>query len=54
MRFAGQASRSNKFAILWAADNRNKVFLDLEGYLRKLAWRATWPSFGNDTVCLRG
>jgi hypothetical protein len=37
MRFAGQASRSNKFAILWAADNRNKVFLDLEGYLRELA-----------------
>jgi hypothetical protein len=37
MRFLGQASRSNKFAILCAADKRNKVFLDLEGYLRKLA-----------------
>jgi hypothetical protein len=37
MRFSGQASRSNKFAILWAADNRNKVFLAVDGYLRKLA-----------------
>jgi hypothetical protein len=36
MRFSEQASRSNKFAILWAAENRNKAFLDLKGYLRKL------------------
>jgi hypothetical protein len=25
-------------------------FLDLQGYLRKLALRVTWPSFGNTTV----
>jgi hypothetical protein len=50
MRFAGQTSRSLKFAIFWAADNRNKLFLDLEEYLRKLAFRVTWPSFGITTV----
>jgi hypothetical protein len=50
MRFAGQASRSNKLAIYWAADYRNKAILDLEGYLRKLALRVTWPSFGNIKV----
>jgi hypothetical protein len=37
MRFIGQASRSHKFAILWAIDMGDKYFLDLEGYLRKLA-----------------
>jgi hypothetical protein len=50
MRIARQASRSNKFAIFWAADNRNTLFFDLEGYLRKLAIRVTWPSVGNTTV----
>jgi hypothetical protein len=50
VRFAGQASRSNKFAMFCAADNRNKLFLDLEGYLRTLALSVTWPSFGNTTV----
>jgi putative transposase len=30
MRFPGQASRSNKFAILWAADSKNEALLDLE------------------------
>jgi hypothetical protein len=50
MRFAGQASRSNKFAIYRGADSRNKAILDLEGYLRKLALRVTWPSFGNIEV----
>jgi hypothetical protein len=50
MRFAGQGSRSNKFAIFWTADNRKKIFLDLEGYLRKLALRVTWLSFGSTTV----
>jgi hypothetical protein len=43
MRFAGQPSRSVEFAILWADDNRNKLFVDLEGYLRKRALRVTWP-----------
>jgi hypothetical protein len=50
MRLAGQASRSNKFAIFWAADNRNISILDLERVLRKLAFRVTWPSFANTTV----
>jgi hypothetical protein len=50
MRFAGQASRSNKPAICWAANARNNALLDLEGYLTKLALRATLPSFGNTTV----
>jgi hypothetical protein len=54
MRFAGQDSRSNKFSIFLAADNRNNSFLDLEGYLRKLALRITWPSFGNTTVLIHG
>jgi hypothetical protein len=27
IRFAGQGSRSNEFAILWTADNRNNLFL---------------------------
>jgi hypothetical protein len=50
MRVAGQASRSNKFALVWAADNRNNAFLELEGYLRKLTLRVTSPSFGNTAV----
>jgi hypothetical protein len=50
MRLAGQASRSNKFEIFRASDHRNNLFSDLEGYLRKLACRVTWPSFGNTTV----
>jgi hypothetical protein len=50
MRFAGQARRSIEFAILWAADYRNKLFLDQEGYLRMFALRVAWPSFGNTTV----
>jgi hypothetical protein len=37
MRFPGQASRSNKFAIPWAADNKNKVVSDLQGYQRRRA-----------------
>jgi hypothetical protein len=41
---------SYKFAVLWADDQRNKVFLDLGGYLRKLALRVPWPSFGNTSV----
>jgi hypothetical protein len=32
-----------KFAVLSAADNRNKAFLELEAYLRQLALRVTWP-----------
>jgi hypothetical protein len=35
MRFAGPASRSNKFAILWAADYKVRMFLNIEGYLRE-------------------
>jgi hypothetical protein len=31
IRFAGQGSRSSKFAIFWAAGNRNYLFLDVEG-----------------------
>jgi hypothetical protein len=50
MSFAGQASGSNKFAMLWAADYRNSSFSDLEGYLRELALRVTWLSFGNTAV----
>jgi hypothetical protein len=34
MRFAGQVSLSNRFALLWASE---RTFLDLERYLRKLA-----------------
>jgi hypothetical protein len=37
MRLAGQASRSNKSEIFWASDHTNNLFLDPEGYLRKLA-----------------
>jgi hypothetical protein len=54
MRLAGQASRSNKFAIFWAADNRNSLLLDLGGYPSKLALRIIWPSFGNATACKQG
>jgi ATP-dependent Zn protease len=36
--------------MLWAADNKNKVLLDLEGSQRRLARRVTWPSFGNAMV----
>jgi hypothetical protein len=50
MRFAEKDSRSSKFAIFRAADNIKKVFLDLEGFLRMLALRVTWPSFGNTSV----
>jgi hypothetical protein len=55
MRVAGQASRSNKFAILWAADHRNRVCFDINGYLRRLVLRVTWSSFGNTavSVCVR-
>jgi hypothetical protein len=54
MRFAGQATRSNKFAIFWAADNRNIVINVPRGKLdlRKLVLRITLPSFGNTTVLL--
>jgi hypothetical protein len=34
---AEQASRSIKFAIFWAADYILRLFLVVEGYLRKLA-----------------
>jgi hypothetical protein len=37
MRVAREASRSNKFAILWADDQISRVFFDLDWYLRKLA-----------------
>jgi hypothetical protein len=37
MRFAGQASKSNKIETFWAANKRNKEFLFLERYLIKLA-----------------
>jgi hypothetical protein len=50
MRFARQASRSIKFAIFWAADYTVRLFCDLERYLRNLALRVTWPSFGNTSV----
>jgi cellulose synthase/poly-beta-1,6-N-acetylglucosamine synthase-like glycosyltransferase len=50
MRVAEQASRSNKFAVFWVADNIIILFLDLEGYVRKLALRTAWPCFGNSTV----
>jgi hypothetical protein len=52
MRVAGEASRSNRLAIFWASDNRNKAFLDLEGYLWKLALHVTrylaflWEYYG--------
>jgi hypothetical protein len=36
----------NQAAILGAADNIEKLFLDLEGYLRNLALRFTWSSLG--------
>jgi hypothetical protein len=39
MRVAEQASRSKKFAIFWVADYIGILFVDLEGYLRKLALR---------------
>jgi hypothetical protein len=50
MRFAGHPSRSNMFTMVWAADNRNQLFLVLEGYLTKFALRVSWTSFGNTTV----
>jgi hypothetical protein len=37
MRLAGQASRSNKFAILWAANKRDKISLDRAGYVGRLS-----------------
>jgi hypothetical protein len=46
MRFTGQASRSTKFAIFWAADSRHKLLLDLERYRRKLALRVTGLPLG--------
>jgi hypothetical protein len=57
MRFAGQASRSNKFAIFWTAAmsavvQQKKLFFDLEGYLRKVALRVAWPSFVNTSAIL--
>jgi hypothetical protein len=45
MRVAGQASKTNKFAILWADDHKNSVFLDLTGYLR-IRCRVITRSFG--------
>jgi hypothetical protein len=50
MRFAEKASRSNMFPIFWATDHIFRLFPDLEGYLRKVALRITWPSFGNTSV----
>jgi hypothetical protein len=43
MRVAGLASRSIKFAVFWAADDSNRMFLDLDAFLRKPALRVTWP-----------
>jgi hypothetical protein len=50
MRLAEHASWSNKFSISWAADYKIRLFFDLEGCLRMLALRVTWPSFGNTTL----
>jgi hypothetical protein len=50
MRFADAAGRSKKFPIFWATDHIIILLLDLDGYLRKLALRFTWPPFGNTTV----
>jgi hypothetical protein len=50
MRFSEKASRSNTFPIFWAADLIIRPSLDLRGYLRRLALRITWPSFGNASV----
>jgi hypothetical protein len=38
MRFAEQASRSNKFGIFWATDYRNEVFFGPRGVPMKLAF----------------
>jgi hypothetical protein len=46
MSFAEEASRANKFPIFWTADDRNKLFLDLERYLRKLALRVLGTPLG--------
>jgi hypothetical protein len=46
MRFAGQASRSNRIAIFCANGYRIWVFWDLEWYVREHALRVTWLSFG--------
>jgi hypothetical protein len=50
MRFAEKASRPTKFPVFWAAANIIRQILDLVGYLRKLALRVTWPSFGITSV----
>jgi hypothetical protein len=50
MRLAEKASRSIKFAIFWAADDITRLLCYLEGYLRYLALRVTWPCFGNTSV----
>jgi hypothetical protein len=34
-RFAGQGSRSNKFAIFWTADNMNSLFFGPRGVPKK-------------------
>jgi hypothetical protein len=50
MRFAGRALSSINLQCSGQPTTEISYFLDLEGYLRKLALRATWPSFGNNTV----
>jgi hypothetical protein len=54
MRFADQASRSNKFAIFWAADYIIRLVLDPVVCLRKRAVRVTWPSIGSTLVYTKG
>jgi hypothetical protein len=44
MRFAEQVSRSNKFPLFWAADNKFRLFFDVEGYLGQLAF--LWEYYG--------
>jgi hypothetical protein len=48
-----QSGRHNELGsrIIWRAELRNEVFLNQEGYLKKLVLHVTWPSFGNATVC---
>jgi hypothetical protein len=50
MRFAGQASRSNKSTVFWTVDYRIGLFLDVARYLRKLALLTSSPTFGYATV----
>jgi hypothetical protein len=50
MRFPEQATRSNKFPIIWAVDYLIRLYFNLVGYLRRRALRVTWPFCGNASV----